>query len=225
MKTLFYFSLLFLIGCTSKTDQIKDKKVIKPTKILTDKVENTEQKERLIKQSSFIIYNFLSKESCVLDSCISDFNYDGLLDRFYVIKDCNEEKYSDYPNNNPSKRDLKIFINKKDSFKEFKVLNENIILPVDAGGTMGDPYQGMTFKKGELIFNYYGGAASRWMREIYFKYDRNKNKFFLSRDIHSGFTVSEDNQAYKYSYSQKDFGLISLEEFDIYKDYDYLKMN
>ena len=55
---------------------------------------------------------------------------------------------------------------------------------------MGDPFQGITIKRGYFSVEHYGGSSWRWTKIITFKYDTRTSEFRLHRDAGESFHAS-----------------------------------
>ncbi len=102
----------------------------------------------------------------------------------------------------------------------FKVVarNDNTVYCIDCGGMMGDPFQGITIKKGYFSVEHCGGSAWRWTRIITYKYSKAENYWFLYKDGSDNFHTSEPEKVECKIRTTKNFGKIPFDKFDIYKN-------
>jgi hypothetical protein len=139
------------------------------------------------------IKRFIPKEYKIIDQANGDLNGDGLIDKILILKlkdEITEEE----------KRPVLLLIRQKDhSFKKIAE-NDNIILSLGDGGIHGDPYHGITIKKGYFSFEHFGGSGWRWNQVITFKYNQVNQNWFLyktgseSWHIDYPLTVKSDHQ-------------------------------
>lgn len=79
---------------------------------------------------------------------------------------------------------------------------------------MGDPFTGLTIKKGYFTVEHYGGSAQRWTRYVTFKYDPASRTWLLHRDGHERFEALDPAHG---ATTAQDFGRVPFPRFDIYQ--------
>ncbi len=84
-----------------------------------------------------------------------------------------------------------------------------------AGGTMGDPYQGMSIKKNVITIVFWGGARDKW--GVTYKFRFQKGDFYLIGATNEG---GDEIRDYKYDYNVNTGKLIIVE-----KDKEHPKNN
>lgn len=202
--------LLFSGQILSQTTTNVGLKTIDSTKTTIDEKQATERLKTYLQ--TFIPMNY-----SVLDTATGDLNLDEYPDMILVLKKNGEEKTSDVIDN-PEKRTLLVLIGQPD--KTFKVVarNDNTVYCFDCGGMFGDPYQGITIKKGYFSVEHYGGSAWRWTRIITYKYSKAENYWFLHEDGSVNYHNSDPDKIETKILTTKDFGKVSFDKFDIYID-------
>ena len=82
------------------------------------------------------------------------------------------------------------------------------------GGIFGDPYNGVQIDKKKIIINNYGGSAWRWTDDFTFAYSRIDQQWQLVKIEKSSFHSSNPEKVKYTTKLPKEFGKISLENFD-----------
>lgn len=144
-------------------------------------------------------------------------NLDKYADVVLVLKKDNEKETSDVVNN-PEKRPLLILLGQADKTYKLAARNDNTVYCVDCGGVFGDPFDSLTITNGNFSINHYGGSSWRWTRIITYKYSPAEKKWYLFRDGAESFHASEPNKVKTTIKTAKNFGKVSFEKFDIYKE-------
>lgn len=161
--------------------------------------------------------NFVPKGYDVLDLTKGDLNRDGYPDAIMVLYKKGEEKTSDVINH-PEKRPLLVLTGQADKAYKLATRSDNAVYCVDCGGQMGDPFTGITIKNGYFSVEHYGGSGWRWTRIVTFKYSPQEKKWFLYKDGGERFNAITHEEAKTDILTVKNFGKVSFESFDIYKD-------
>ena len=151
-----------------------------------------------------------------LNATRGDLNQDAIEDVILIVKKRDEEKTSDMIEH-PEKRPLFILTGQTDNSYKLAAKSDNAVLCVDCGGVMGDPFMGVTIKKGYFSVEHYGGSAWRWTMIVTFKYSKTKKKWFLHKYGGDEFHVSEPDNTTTNVQSTKDFGVVAFEDFNIYQ--------
>lgn len=155
-------------------------------------------------------YSFLGGEK-------GNLNLDGYADIVLVLKKDNEKETSDVVEH-PEKRPLLILIGQADKTYKLAARNDNTVYCVDCGGVFGDPFDGLTITNGNFSINHYGGSAWRWTRVITYKYSPADKNWYLFRDGSDSYHTSNPNKSETKILTAKNFGKVSFEKFDIYKE-------
>jgi len=153
----------------------------------------------------------------VLNAAQGDLNRDAVPDWLVVLKKPNEQKTSDVVSH-PTKRPLLVFVGGTGGTYTLAARSDNAVYCVDCGGIMGDPFTGLTIKKGYFTVEHYGGSAQRWTRYVTFKYDPAARTWLLHRDGSEHFHALDPEHGTTTATTAKDFGRVPLTKFDIYKE-------
>jgi len=176
-------------------------------------IDSTKATERLKTH----ILTFVPKDYSILDTEIGNLNLDEYPDMILVLKKNGEEKTSDVVDH-PEKRPLLILVGQADGTFKLVARNDNTVYCIDCGGMMGDPYQGISIKKGYFSVEHYGGSAWRWTRIITYKYSKAENYWFLHKDGSDNFNTFEPEKVESKILTTKNFGKVPFDKFDIYKE-------
>jgi hypothetical protein len=160
---------------------------------------------------------FIPDGYSILDTTRGDLNLDAYPDLIMVLKKDGEDSTSDVIDH-PEPRPLLIFIGQSDGSLRLMGRNERAVYCVDCGGVFGDPFQGITIKKGYFSIEHYGGSGWRWTRIITFKYSKEDNYWFLHKDGGDSFHAAEPDKVETHVRTVKDFGKVCFDDFDIYKE-------
>jgi hypothetical protein len=143
----------------------------------------------------------------VLDSAIGDLNLDSYPDKLLILKSNEEGIATDVP------RPLLILAGQPDNTYQLIARNDSVVLTANDGGIMGDPYLGMTIKKGFFSIEHYGGSSWRWSRVITFKYSKEDNTWRLHRDAGESYHSSDPDKTTDIISNKEDYGKLSFENF------------
>lgn len=143
-----------------------------------------------------------------------DLNRDGKTDKIIVYeKDCDTE------NPKIKCRRTAIFIAKNNGYELF-AFNDNVIQCSDCGGAgVGDPFQDIVIKNGYFSIENLFGACHKTFEVITFKYDKEKNNFYLYKIGTEDYSCREEanlNGEIKSTQTIKtknNFGVITFEEY------------
>lgn len=159
---------------------------------------------------------FVPENYSILDSLACDLNQDGKDDYILILKHNDEEKLSNALDR-PEKRPMYLLIRNEQNQLEMKYKNDNVVLCVDCGGMMGDPYQAVVFKNGYFSIEHYGGSNWRWTKIITFKYSKEKNDWFLHKIGTDSFHSSDPETIETEVKITRDFGEVSFGNFNGYE--------
>jgi hypothetical protein len=160
---------------------------------------------------------FIPKGYEALNITQGDLNRDAYPDAIMVLYKKGEEKTSDV-NSHPEKRPLLVLMGLANKTYIIAARNDNAVYCVDCGGQMGDPFMGITVKNGYFSVEHYGGSGWRWTRIITFKYTPAVKRWFLYKDGSESFHAMTPEDVKTEVKTIKNFGKISFEKFNIYKD-------
>ena len=153
----------------------------------------------------------------VLAAARGDLNRDATPDWLVVLNKPNEQKTSDVVDH-PTKRPLLVFVGGAGGTFTLAARTDNAVYCVDCGGMMGDPFAGLTIKKGYFTVEHYGGSAQRWTRYVTFKYEPAGRTWLLHRDGSERFHATDPEHGTTAATTAKNFGRVLLTRFDIYKE-------
>ena len=163
------------------------------------------------------IKGFISKGYIALDLTKGDLNRDAFPDAILVLYKKGEEKTSDVINH-PERRPLLVLIGLANKTYKQAAKSDNAVYCVDCGGQMGDPFTGVSIKNGYFSVEHYGGSGWRWSRIVTFKYAPTEKRWFLHKDGGERFNAITHEEVKTEVRTVKDFGKVTLEKFDIYKE-------
>ncbi len=159
------------------------------------------------------ITKFVPEGYVAIDTTYGDLNKDTIPDLVLVTCDPDEETKSDVINN-PSKRPLLLLIGQADGSYTLGGRNDDVVYCVDCGGMMGDPFMGIAVKNGYFSVEHYGGSAWRWTHIITFKYNKEKQNWFLHKVGGDSFHATDPENIKTKVKTVKDFGIIPFEKYN-----------
>jgi hypothetical protein len=160
---------------------------------------------------------FIPEGYVPMDVSSGDLNLDSFPDVVLIVKKPNESDTSDV-NDNPEKRPLLVLIGEGNEKYKLASRNDNVVLCVNCGGAFGDPFEGVTIKRGYFSVEHYGGSNWRWTKIITFKYSKADNNWLLTRIGRDSFHTSDPNKSEKTMKTAKNFGKVLFEKYNGYKD-------
>jgi hypothetical protein len=159
------------------------------------------------------VLKIIPKGYKVLNFTKGDLNRDKFSDAILILKHKGEESEE-----NEYKRPLYILIgNEKGGYKVVEK-SDNVVLGYNDGGVFGDPFEGVTIKKGNFSIEHYGGSNWRWSKIVTFKYDKNKKDWFLYRDGEETYHTSKPSKVSREIQTIKDFGVVSFKKYNIFEE-------
>lgn len=210
------FCFLFMLFSSNLNSKQKEKITLNfDDYFYSDKIPERESLNHEIDDLPNEFLAFIPINYSVLDTASGDLNQDKIIDYILVLKKDGEDTLSDVLNN-PEKRPLLILL--RDEYNKLNLVkrNDNTVYCIDCGGMMGDPYMGIEIKNGYFSVEHYGGSGWRWRRIITYKFSKQKNEWFLHKDVSEDFHATDPEKIEYQKKSKKDFGIVKFEEFDIY---------
>ena len=136
-----------------------------------------------------------------------DLNRDGREDYILAIEKIDGDE--------GEPREVRILTRQTDGSLKLARRGPRAILCKGCGGTMGDPFMGITVKAGRFTIEHYGGSGWRWSEYFTFAWSRRDQTWQLVRVDASSFHAGEPDKVEKsVQKPPKDFGKIDLAEFD-----------
>lgn len=163
------------------------------------------------------ILEFTPTNYSVLDIVSGDLNFDRINDYLLVLRKNGEDTLSNIIDN-PEKRPLLILLRDQNNKLQLAKRNDNSVYCFDCGGMLGDPFVGVEINNDYFSVEHYGGSAWRWSRTITYKYSKEDKDWYLYKDILKSFHASEPEKEEIKIRTEKDFGKVKFEDFDIYKE-------
>ena len=162
------------------------------------------------------IIKFIPKNYFVLQSAEGDLNIDGINDVVLVLAKNGEDSLSTM--DHPIKRKFLLLVGSSDKTYELAFQNDNVVYYYNYDPNFKDAFTDVTVNKGSFIVNHYGGFSERWSRASTFSYNTTAKKWYLTKDENSTFEATDiDNTTKSKVLTEKNFGKISFEKFDVYK--------
>lgn len=178
------------------------------------------------------ISQFIPAGYSILDTIKGELNGDNIEDLILILKKNGEDTMY-----NPSpKRPLCILIGLPDGNYKLAAKNDNVVYKHDEGGMSNDePYDGTGIENGIFTVNHYGGSGvNKWDVQTSFKYSPKDSNWYLYKTVNHDVTLNYNNNdtintnnpevtvdsEEDIIKTEKDFGKILFEEYDIYKNDD-----
>ena len=143
----------------------------------------------------------------LLDTMTGNLNRDAYLDMLVILKNPAEDSVSDVP------RPLLVLTGGADGVFNIAARNDSVVLCKDCGGIYGDPYDGMAIKNGYFSIEHYGGSNWRWTRVMTFKYNADKQVWFLSRDAGIDYHTSDPEKETESVFNKENYGKQNFTEY------------
>jgi hypothetical protein len=157
------------------------------------------------------VLKIIPKDYTVLNFTKGDLNRDKFDDAILILKHNNEE-------HNEYKRPLYILLGDENGTYKVVAKNNSVVLGREDGGIYGDPFEGVTIKRGYFSIEHYGGSSWRWSRIITFKYNKNQKDWFLYKDGEKTYHISNPQKTTTEIQTVKDFGIVSFKNYNVFKD-------
>jgi hypothetical protein len=145
-----------------------------------------------------------------------DLNGDGLADLILVTEDSKgtaigegEDGYREH------RRALLVLARTAEGSLRIAARSDRAVYCRECGGTMGDPFQGVSIEGTRFSISHYGGSGWRWSNEYTFGYSRRDRAWQLVRVEERGFHAMEPDDVSETVYRPpRDFGKIDFRDFD-----------
>lgn len=151
----------------------------------------------------------------IFDQYDADLNQDGFNDKILVLANQSEDTINvgeDAPH-----RSLVILFGNESGFTKI-VDTDKVVYCKTCGGMMGDPYVRIAVKPPFFTVEHYGGSAWRWKEYLTFKFSKKSSTFLLHKKGHQFFHATLPDKIQTKIQTVKDFGIVKIQDFDIYKE-------
>lgn len=207
-------SVITFFSCEQNTGNVKsnlDKDSKNNKGNLYSKSKNIKLKNK--KDAEF--YEFIPEGYSILFQETCDLNLDSILDKILILNKIGEDSLS--TNENPINREFLILLGQKNKSFKLEMKNSNLIYYYSYDLNFKDAFVNLIVKPGQFSINHYGGFAQRWGRSTTFKYNLSEKNLFLFEDCFYNFDATDpENTTKENILTEKDFGRISFEKFNIY---------
>ncbi len=151
----------------------------------------------------------------IRDSVSGNLNNDQFNDMIFVLKVSNEDSLASKSEVTVKREAIILY----GTAKGYSIVarNMNAVYCATCGGVMGDPFVGLTIENECFSISHYGGSSWRWGRVSTFSKNR-AGKWILSQDEDETFSVHNLDSSEIKTTTPNDFGVITFEKFDIYKE-------
>ncbi len=210
---------------SQKEDTIsKNQPEVVSTENITSKNELTNKEDSLLGEieqdfvSTLPLMEHVWEGYQLIDTFGGDLNNDSKKDYIMVLKKPNEAKTSDVTEN-PTLRPLLILTQHNNGEFIMETTNDKTVLCVNCGGSMGDPFMGVTIKENQFSVEHHGGSRYQWSRNITFKYDVTKKGWLLYKDDYESIDIHNiESEGTKNIKTAKDFGVVYFDAFNVYQE-------
>ena len=146
----------------------------------------------------------------------ADLNGDGAADIILVTEDAAQADAGDADKADEAhdERRLLILVRGADGKLSEVKRNEKVVYCRSCGGAFGDPFAGVTVRRGGFTVNNYGGSAWRWSESYDFNYSRRDKTWQLVRALSESFNALDPEKVKRKIRRPKDFGKIDINDFD-----------
>jgi len=146
---------------------------------------------------------------------VGDLNRDCVQDIAIVIEKTQEsENDQTGESEGAPPRSLLIALGNKDNTFSLSIIADNVVLPADAGGVWGDPFDSLTIDRGSVVLSDYGGSNWRWYNKYRFRF-QDKDWFLIGATMgsyYTGTSTSENGDEDDYNLLTGDYVLRRTDE-------------
>jgi hypothetical protein len=231
-KTSIYIAFVLIMSvfaCKKATEKTIDKNEVEkpaieqPAIVQESKPEVNITKEtdtEGIKNLPEVISKFVPKGFTVINITSGNLNLDEYSDTILVLKENSEDTSEEEIN-----RLFLLLLGQPDGGFKLEKRNNVAVFCLACGGIGGDPFVGITIKNGYFSIEHGIHGGQHWDDVTTFKYDKVKANWFLYKEGYESYKMndSQDPNAealvldFKSQKTVNDFGIISFDNFDIYK--------
>ena len=154
----------------------------------------------------------------ILNAVEGNLNLDTYQDAILVLARNGEDSLSNY--DNPIQRKFLILTGKRKGKYQLVLESEKMIYYYLYDINFRDAFSDLAISDGSFTVGFYGGTRMRWYRGLTFTYDAEKRNWFLTEDSSGTFDSLQEDESFntEKTLTPKDFGIISVADFDVYKD-------
>lgn len=162
------------------------------------------------------VSKFVPKSYSILQLAKGNMNLDKIEDVILVLNKNGEDSLSTAEH--PIKRKVLILIGQKDESYKLVTQHDNLVCYYNYDLNFKDVFVDLKIVNGSFSISHYGGFAQRWGRTTEFKYNPKEKNWYLLKDEFSTFEATDPENTEKETIlTEKEFGKIALNKFDIYK--------
>jgi len=121
-----------------------------------------------------------------IDTAFGDLDKDGVSEMAIVVTTPSSTDYLGF------ERRLDIYKRERRRWKKWHESN-GPVLPSDAGGMMGDPFQGVEIKNGKIYIYHFGGSRQKWSYTHQYRY-HDDNWYLIGATMHFGANCDDFKQ-------------------------------
>lgn len=159
---------------------------------------------------------FIPKNYSILSISKGNLNLDKIEDVILVLKKDGEDSLSSAEK--PIKRKTLILIGQANGSYKLVVQHDNLVYYYNYDLNFKDAFVDLNIENGSFSISHYGGFVQRWGRSSEFKYNLKDKNWYLVKDEYSTFEATDpENTEKEKVLTEKEFGKIPLNKFDIYK--------
>ena len=151
----------------------------------------------------------------ILDSATGDLNRDAWPDRILVLRKDGEDTTTLVDLDRP----LLLLLGRPDHRFILAARSNRVVLRRNEGGAYGDPYAGLTIKRGFFSVEHYGGSSARWSRIITFNYAPATRTWYLSREGGESYSVFDPDNVTSEAHTPRNFGRVPFAKYDVDSTY------
>ncbi|MCV6638360.1 lysozyme inhibitor LprI family protein [Candidatus Albibeggiatoa sp. nov. NOAA] len=151
------------------------------------------------------INDFVPAGYKILDMAEGDLNRDQYNDVVLILAQDNEQ--------GEALRPLLILIRDANSQLHLAARNDHVVLCVECGGMLGDPYQRTAIKNGYFTVEHHGGSSWRWTKYITFKYVPKKSNWYIHKVSNQSYHSAEPDNIEESIQTAKQLGYVSFKDY------------
>ncbi len=159
------------------------------------------------------LLGFIPEHYMLTDTARGDLNRDGLTDLVMLLS---PEADSLSDPDQPEERPLVLLLGQKDHTYKEVLRHPKAVYCTACGGMLGDPYQKISVRDGDLVVEHFGGSSWKWARTTTFRYVASKEDWYLAEDAVVSYHGGDPDNLETRILTPRDFGEVRFSAFDIY---------